>query len=418
MNVKLVCEACKKGLKIPDTVLGKKIKCPSCGAVFVAHLPPSPPPPPEPPTLLPDLSLDDEEPAQSFPEPVEEVAPVLSAADEDEEAAPPPKKKAVVVEDDEDEPKPRKKAIVVEDDDEEEPKPKKKAAVVAEEDEEESKPKKKAAVVAEDDDDDEPKPKKKAAAVVDDDEDEPARPTKKKKAAVVEEENDGDEDKPKKKAKVKAPWYLFLVSMLPLILVVAMPFGMPLFEVLSSDFMTDLYVGIALGTGTMLLCLIFTVLPLRIWLRVLFVFFFLLAGFGGAAGWIMYQRMEHGINVPERRAEKPPTMEEIALPGGLRYVDEKYGSGPEVRAGDTIEVTYSTSLKGGKIVDSQKKFRLMMNGTLMEGWNRGVPGMNVGGKRKLIIPAALAYGKKGLPPDIPADADLTSEIELLQVLNR
>ncbi len=231
------------------------------------------------------------------------MAPVLSGADDDEEAAPPPKKKAaVVLEDAEDEPKPRKKAIVLDDEDEE-PQPKKKAAVVLEDAEEEA-----------------PKPKKKAAAVVEDDEEEePARPAKKRSAAGVEEEDDEDEEKPKKKRKAKAPWYLFLFSMLPLILVVAMPFGMPSFEVMNSDFMTDLYVGIGLGGGTMLLCLIFTVLPFRTWLRVLLVFFFLLAGFGGAAGWILYQRSEHGIKMPVKKAEMQSTPKRtvpLILPSG------------------------------------------------------------------------------------------------------
>ncbi len=297
MIVKIVCENCKKGLKIPETVLGKKTKCPSCAAVFVAQLPPAPPPAPplpEPPTLLPDLSLEDE-PVRSEPEPVEEVAPVLSAADDEEEVAPPPKKKAAVIVEDEDEPKPKKKAVVLEED-------------------EKTKPKKKAAVVVDDDDEDEPKPKKKVAAVVEDDEEEPAKPAKKKKAAVVEEEDEEDEDKPKKKAKVKAPWYLFLFSLLPLILVIAIPFGMPYLEVMNPDFMTDLYVGIGLGAGTVLLCLIFTVLPFNKWLRVLFVFFFLLCGFGGAAGWIMYQRAEHGIKGPIKKTENAPSWQKLERP--------------------------------------------------------------------------------------------------------
>jgi hypothetical protein len=409
MTVKLVCDACKKGLKIPNTVLGKKIKCPSCGAVFVAQ---QPPPPPEPPTLLPDLSLDDEEPARSAPEPVEEAAPVLSAADDEDEAAPPPKKKAAVIEEDEDEPKPKKKAAVVEDD-EEEPKPKKKAAVVEDDDEEEPKPKKKAVAAAEDDEE-EPKPKKKAAAVVDED-DEPAKPAKKKKAEVVEEEGDEDEDKPKKKAKVKAPWYLFLFSLLPLVLVIAVPFGVPYAGSVKSDFMTDLYAGIGIAAGTTLLCLLLTVLPFPRWLRVLLVFFFLLVGFGAAGGWILYEVETSKID-PNKRGENPPPPKEVALAGGLKYVDERLGEGPEVKPGDAMEISYQTSLlKDSKMVESKRNFRCKLDDKLIKGWNEGIPGMKAGGRRKLIIPAALAYDKKGSPPDIPADADIVTHIELVKI---
>jgi FKBP-type peptidyl-prolyl cis-trans isomerase len=79
-----------------------------------------------------------------------------------------------------------------------------------------------------------------------------------------------------------------------------------------------------------------------------------------------------------------------------------------------------TFKKDGKTFDSSYdrgepiEFKLA-EGMLIKGWTEGIPGMRVGGKRKLSIPYAMAYGEHGRPPAIPAKADLNFEVELLDV---
>jgi FK506-binding nuclear protein len=83
-------------------------------------------------------------------------------------------------------------------------------------------------------------------------------------------------------------------------------------------------------------------------------------------------------------------------------------------------VYYCGRLKGSnKKFDANEtglgfKFRLG-KGEVIKGWDLGVEGMKIGGKRKLIIPANLAYGKRGAPPDIPPNAQLQFEVELRNV---
>jgi FKBP-type peptidyl-prolyl cis-trans isomerase len=110
----------------------------------------------------------------------------------------------------------------------------------------------------------------------------------------------------------------------------------------------------------------------------------------------------------------------IKKPSGLKYVDLKEGDGKEVKEGDTVEVHYTGWLTDGKEFDSsldRKRpltFELYGNPPVIQGWNEGVTGMKVGGKRKLIIPPELAYGKQGKGP-IPPNAELTFEINLLKI---
>jgi FKBP-type peptidyl-prolyl cis-trans isomerase len=111
----------------------------------------------------------------------------------------------------------------------------------------------------------------------------------------------------------------------------------------------------------------------------------------------------------------------IKTDSGLQYVDQKVGDGKEAKKGDTVVVHYTGWLKDGKKFDSsldrKKPFDFKLGaGEVIKGWDEGVAGMKVGGKRKLIIPPDLAYGKKGTPDGaIPANAELTFEVELLEV---
>ncbi len=110
---------------------------------------------------------------------------------------------------------------------------------------------------------------------------------------------------------------------------------------------------------------------------------------------------------------------EVSTPSGLKYVDEKVGTGDEAVAGDVVQVHYTGRLKDGTKFDSSfdhnEPFVFKLGaGTVIKGWDEGVAGMRVGGKRKLIIPPNLAYGdqKQG---KIPPNSELTFEIELLRV---
>jgi FKBP-type peptidyl-prolyl cis-trans isomerase len=96
------------------------------------------------------------------------------------------------------------------------------------------------------------------------------------------------------------------------------------------------------------------------------------------------------------------------------------GKGAEAKTGSTVKVHYDGTLKNGTKFDSSHdrgepfEFTIGKGGVIM-GWDKGVPGMKVGGKRRLTIPAELGYGSQGQPPKIPGGATLVFLIELLEV---
>jgi FKBP-type peptidyl-prolyl cis-trans isomerase len=104
---------------------------------------------------------------------------------------------------------------------------------------------------------------------------------------------------------------------------------------------------------------------------------------------------------------------------GLGITDLELGTGAEAVAGQTVSVNYRGSLTNGKEFDSSYgrgpfSFRLG-GGQVIKGWDEGVAGMKVGGKRKLVIPPDLGYGSRGAGGVIPPDATLVFEVELLKV---
>ncbi|MBL8721359.1 MAG: FKBP-type peptidyl-prolyl cis-trans isomerase [Myxococcales bacterium] len=104
----------------------------------------------------------------------------------------------------------------------------------------------------------------------------------------------------------------------------------------------------------------------------------------------------------------------------LKIEDLVVGQGVEAKSGGTVSVHYTGTLTDGKKFDSSldrgRPFSFQIGaGRVIQGWEQGVAGMKVGGKRKLTIPPELGYGARGFPPVIPAHATLVFEIELLGV---
>lgn len=122
---------------------------------------------------------------------------------------------------------------------------------------------------------------------------------------------------------------------------------------------------------------------------------------------------------PKRTSAPEPEARE---PADLIKEDLAVGSGDEAKDGDKVKVNYTGRLlKTNFMFDTsvgpgKKPFEFQIGkGSVIKGWDQGVVGMKVGGKRKLTIPSRLGYGDKGSPPKIPAKATLVFEVELLSV---
>ena len=81
-------------------------------------------------------------------------------------------------------------------------------------------------------------------------------------------------------------------------------------------------------------------------------------------------------------------------------------------------MSYTGTLNDGMKFDSAARFSFTIDaGEVIKGWDQGIKGMKVGGHRILTVPSKLGYGKRGSPPEIPGDADLTFDVKLLAVKN-
>lgn len=127
------------------------------------------------------------------------------------------------------------------------------------------------------------------------------------------------------------------------------------------------------------------------------------------------------VSEPEKSDFKPA--EGTPLPPGpkeLKIIDDQVGTGAEAKTGDTVKVHYTGTLMNGKKFDSSRdkgepfKFTLG-KGEVIKGWDQGVVGMKIGGKRRLEIPSDLGYGAGGHPPDIPGNAGLKFDVELISI---
>lgn len=113
----------------------------------------------------------------------------------------------------------------------------------------------------------------------------------------------------------------------------------------------------------------------------------------------------------------PSPMNTTTTPEGLVITDIAIGNGAEAKAGQTIAAHYSGTLENGTKFDSsydrgQPLVFTLGVGQVIKGWDQGIVGMRVGGKRKLVIPAALAYGNRAVGDIIPANSTLIFEVEL------
>lgn len=151
------------------------------------------------------------------------------------------------------------------------------------------------------------------------------------------------------------------------------------------------------------------------WKNIFTAFLFVLLVVGGFVFWsINYEEkveISEGENIVEGGAEEV---------NDLKKEDLEVGEGVEVKKGDTVSVHYTGTLTNGTKFDSSldrnQPFEFTVGDSqVIAGWEVGLVGMKVGGKRKLTIPPALGYGDRGAGASIPPNSTLIFEIELLEI---
>ncbi len=131
------------------------------------------------------------------------------------------------------------------------------------------------------------------------------------------------------------------------------------------------------------------------------------------------QPAPQGLEPDTTAADDDAESDMVVTESGLGIEDLVEGDGEVAEEGSRVSVHYVGRLEDGKVFDTSERrgpylFELG-RGDVIAGWDEGVLGMKVGGKRRLTVPAKLAYGAQGQPPNIPPNALLEFEIELVSV---
>ena len=150
------------------------------------------------------------------------------------------------------------------------------------------------------------------------------------------------------------------------------------------------------------------------YLTVIFIILVLTAAF------VLAQSAARKSAAPNTNAPAKVTGDGTKTPSGLIYWDIRVGNGEVAKEGSRVRVHYTGWLTNGKkfdsSVDAGKPFDFTIgNGEVIQGWEEGIAGMRVGGKRQLRIPPTLGYGAEGSPPVIPPNATLIFDVQLLGV---
>lgn len=136
----------------------------------------------------------------------------------------------------------------------------------------------------------------------------------------------------------------------------------------------------------------------------------------GVAFWMNYDKSET-VQSPSTSSQPAESTSQVKE---LQITDITIGTGAEAKDGDIVKVHYTGTFENGEKFDSSLdrgepiEFQLG-SGMVIKGWDMGIKGMKIGGKRKLIIPGDLAYGQEGRPGKIPPNATLLFDVELMEV---
>ena len=151
------------------------------------------------------------------------------------------------------------------------------------------------------------------------------------------------------------------------------------------------------------------------WVRLSIILLAVIGVFGLVAYFNAAPNQNSAANNSSNSMSNPQNLE-----NGLVIDDTEVGSGEEIMPGDFVTMHYTGRLEDGTVFDSSvernQPFEFQVGvGQVIQGWEQGVPGMRVGGKRTLTIPADLAYGQQGVPGAIPGGATLIFDIEALEI---
>ncbi|KAI8051683.1 hypothetical protein BDF22DRAFT_691730 [Syncephalis plumigaleata] len=128
---------------------------------------------------------------------------------------------------------------------------------------------------------------------------------------------------------------------------------------------------------------------------------------------------EPAVKKEEDKKSKATKSNRKELSNGLIIEDVETGTGPKATKGKRLAMRYIGRLMNGKVFDQNTKgkpFNFKLGkGEVIKGWDQGIDGMQLNGKRRLTIPPKLAYGARGAPPDIPANATLQFDIQLVGI---